>query len=126
VLVDAGFNALARPVLYGAYHPMAIAPARDDDGRPPREVVVAGPLCESGDVFTQEEGGVVRTELLPEARVGDWLVIGRAGAYGFVMASNYNAKPLPAEVLVREGKAHLVRARQSAADLLRGESMPGT
>jgi diaminopimelate decarboxylase len=133
-LVDAGFNALARPVLYGAYHPMAIAPL-GGDGRsrpsldadaPLHEVVVAGPLCESGDVFTQEEGGVVRAERLPEARVGDLLVIGCAGAYGFVMASNYNARPMPAEVLVREGKAHLSRARQGLADLLRGESIPGS
>jgi diaminopimelate decarboxylase len=124
-LVDAGFNALARPVLYGAYHPMAIAAAEGDAaGRPLVEVVVGGPLCESGDIFTQEEGGFVRTEPLPEARVGDWLVIGCAGAYGFVMASNYNAKPLPAEVMVSGGKAHLVRARQSVLDLVRGESIP--
>jgi diaminopimelate decarboxylase len=122
-LVDAGFNTLARPVLYGAYHPMSIAPA-DTTPRAEREVVVGGPLCESGDIFTQEEGGVVRTERLPEARVGEHLVIERAGAYGFVMSSNYNGKPQPAEVLVRDGKAHLVRARQSLADLVRGESIP--
>jgi diaminopimelate decarboxylase len=67
---------------------------------------------------------VVRTERLPEARVGEHLVIERAGAYGFVMSSNYNGKPQPAEVLVRDGKAHLVRARQSLADLVRGESIP--
>jgi diaminopimelate decarboxylase len=122
-LVDAGFNTLARPVLYGAYHPISLAPA---DGRPraEREVVVGGPLCESGDIFTQEEGGVVRTERLPEAKVGEHLVIEHAGAYGFVMSSNYNAKTLPAEVLIREGKAHLVRARQSLSDLVRGESIP--
>jgi diaminopimelate decarboxylase len=123
VLVDAGFNTLARPVLYGAYHPMAIAPA-DGGERPLREVVVAGPLCESGDVFTQDEGGLVRTQALPEARVGDLLVIGCAGAYGAVMASNYNSKPLPAEVLIAGGKAHLVRARQRAEDLVRGETIP--
>lgn len=124
-LLDAGFNALARPILYGAYHPMAIAPA--DGGRAERpyaDVVVGGPLCESGDIFTQGEGGEVRSERLPEARVGDFLVIGCAGAYGFVMASNYNAKPRPAEVLVQSGKAHLVRARESLDDLLRGESIP--
>jgi diaminopimelate decarboxylase len=125
-LVDAGFNTLARPVLYGAYHPMAIAPAAGDaHPRAEREVVVGGPLCESGDVFTQDEGGVVRTQRLPEAHVGDLLVIACAGAYGFVMSSNYNAKPLPAEVLILHGKAQLVRARQSARDLMRGESIPG-
>ena len=122
-LVDAGFNTLARPVLYGAYHPMSLAPS-DGAPRPLREVVVGGPLCESGDIFTQEEGGLVRTQALPEARVGEHLVIECAGAYGFVMSSNYNAKPLPAEVLVRDGKAFLARARQSLQDLLRGERIP--
>ena len=67
---------------------------------------------------------MVRSERLPEASVGDFLVIGCAGAYGFVMASNYNAKPRPAEVLIQDGKAHLVRARESLDDLLRGESIP--
>jgi len=123
VLVDAGFNALARPILYGAYHPMSLVPAHAGE-RPVRDVVVGGPLCESGDIFTQDEGGIVRTQPLPEARVGDWLVIESAGAYGFAMASNYNARPLPAEVLVTDGKAELVRARQSLDDLLRGERIP--
>jgi len=122
-LVDAGFNTLARPVLYGAYHPISLAPA-DATPRVERDVVVGGPLCESGDIFTQDAGGVVRSERLPDARVGEYLVIERAGAYGFVMASNYNSKPQPAEVLLRDGKAHLVRARQSLADLVRGESIP--
>ena len=122
-LVDAGFNTLARPVLYGAYHPMSLVPA-DATPRAERDVVVGGPLCESGDIFTQDEGGVVRTERLPEAKLGEYLVIERAGAYGFVMSSNYNGKPQPAEVLVRDAKAHLVRARQSLADLVRGESIP--
>jgi diaminopimelate decarboxylase len=124
-LVDAGFNALPRPILYGAYHPMAIAPASGDPlERRLQDVVVAGPLCESGDVFTQEEGGLVRAERLPEARVGDVLVVGGAGAYGFAMSSNYNAKPRAAEVLVARGKPHLVRERESLDDLIRGESIP--
>jgi diaminopimelate decarboxylase len=124
-VVDAGFNNLARPILYGAYHPMAIAPA--DAGRaeePLRDVVVGGPLCESGDIFTQDSGGVVRAEPLPAARVGDHLVIGCAGAYAFAMSSNYNSKPQAAELLVVRGKPHLVRARQSLEDLIRGESIP--
>ena len=124
-LLDAGFNALARPILYGAYHPMAIAPAEGSTApRPLHDVVVGGPLCESGDIFTQDDGGVVRSEPLPEAGVGDLLVIGCAGAYGFVMASNYNGKPRPAEVLVRGGKPHLVRARETLDDLMRGETIP--
>ncbi len=123
-LVDAGFNDLARPVLYGAYHPMRLVPATGEAPRELREVVVGGPLCESGDIFTQEEGGFVRRERLPEARVGDFLLIEVAGAYAFTMSSNYNSRPRAAEILVREGKAHLVRARESLDDLIRGEVIP--
>jgi diaminopimelate decarboxylase len=130
-LVDAGFNNLARPILYGAYHPMAICPAKvtsdrvaDSGSRSLRDVVVGGPLCESGDIFTQEEGGFVARRSLPDAAVGDLLVIGCAGAYGYVMASNYNSKPLVAEVLIENGTPHLVRKRQSFNDLTRGESIP--
>jgi diaminopimelate decarboxylase len=126
-LVDAGFNNLARPILYGAYHPMAICPA---DGRPTTrnavDVVVGGPLCESGDIFTQEEGGFVSRRSLPEAKIGDYLVIGCAGAYGYVMASNYNSKPLAAEVLIENGRANLVRRRQTLDDLTRLEIVPRT
>lgn len=125
-LVDAGFNALARPILYGAYHPMAVAYADGSEtAQPTSDVVVGGPLCESGDIFTQQEGGVVCRRQLPRAQVGDFLVLQVAGAYGFVMASNYNAKPLPAEVLVDRGQAHLARRRQSLDDLITGEAIPG-
>jgi diaminopimelate decarboxylase len=89
-----------------------------------QEVVVGGPLCESGDIFTQREGGLVVTRSLPAAAVGDCLVIACAGAYGFVMGSNYNSKPLAAEVLVREGQPQLVRARQTNEDLVHGETIP--
>ena len=121
-LVDAGFNNLARPILYGAYHPMALAP-RGARG-PLRDVVVGGPLCESGDIFTQDEEGFVRHQALPEARVGDYLLIACAGAYAFTMSSNYNSKPFAAEVLVSDGKARLARARQTLQDLVRGEQIP--
>ena len=124
-LVDAGFNNLARPILYGAYHPISIAPADGDVRRPLVDAIVGGPLCESGDVFTQEEGGFVVKRRLPLAGVGDLVAIECAGAYGFVMGSNYNSKPLAAEVLVQDGRAHLVRRRQTFEDLVRGESIPG-
>jgi diaminopimelate decarboxylase len=124
-LLDAGFNNLARPILYGSYHPMAICPRSGAGNKLPlREVVVGGPLCESGDIFTQEEGGFVCTRALPQADVGDYLVIENAGAYGFVMASNYNSKPLAAEVLIDRGQPQLVRARQTLDDLIRGERIP--
>ena len=125
LLVDAGFNTLARPVLYGSYHPMSLCPAKADSAAEgvPEEVAVGGPLCESGDIFTQTDGGFVASRSLPPAQVGDLLVIEVAGAYGFVMASNYNSKPLPAEVLIDGGKARLVRARQTPEDLVRGETV---
>jgi diaminopimelate decarboxylase len=123
VLVDAGFNTLARPVLYGSYHPMSLCPADARATPEAEEVAVGGPLCESGDIFTQADGGFVATRSLPAAQVGDLLVIEVAGAYGFVMASNYNSKPLPAEVLVDDGQARLVRTRQTPADLVRGETV---
>lgn len=123
-LVDAGFNNLARPILYGAYHPLAIAPADGDVNRPGQGVVVGGPLCESGDIFTQQEGGFVCHRQLPVAGVGDYLVIGCAGAYGYVMGSNYNSKPLAAEVLIRNGQDHLIRERQTFEDMVRGEIVP--
>ena len=123
-LLDTGFNALARPILYGAYHPMSIVPADGEGSRPEQDVIVGGPLCESGDIFTQEEGGFVATRRLPEAVVGQFLVIECAGAYGFVMGSNYNSQPLAAEVLIDAGRAVLVRRRQTFEDLIRGESIP--
>jgi diaminopimelate decarboxylase len=123
-LVDAGFNNLARPILYGAYHPMGIVPGDGQTDRPLQEVVVGGPLCESGDIFTQEEGGFVVRRQLPAAGVGDYLVIACAGAYSHVMSSNYNSKPLAAEVLIRDGRDHLIRTRQSLEDMVRNESIP--
>ena len=97
-----------------------------DEPRGGQEVVVGGPLCESGDIFTQEAGGFVARRTLPAAGVGDFLVIEIAGAYGFVMASNYNSKPMPPEVLIRDQKPHLIRARQTVEDLTRAEQIPGS
>ena len=92
--------------------------------RPPQNVVVGGPLCESGDIFTQDEGGFVAHRALPDANVGDFLVIGYAGAYGYVMANNYNSKPLVAEVLIENGQTHLIRAPadRSTTSPRRGDS----
>lgn len=124
VLVDAGFNELMRPAMYGAFHAMEILP-RDGVARPQRPSVVAGPLCESGDVFTQEDGGVVVPRDLAEARVGDLLLIHDTGAYGASMSSNYNSRPLIAEVLVEgddPASARLIRRRQTVEELLALES----
>jgi diaminopimelate decarboxylase len=124
-LLDAGFNNLARPILYGAYHPMSIVAADGIAAQPDVDAIVGGPLCESGDIFTQEDGGFVVARRLPLAKVGDYLVIECAGAYGFVMGSNYNSKPLAAEVLVQGQTPHLIRQRQSFDDLFAAESIPG-
>jgi len=123
-LVDAGFNNLARPILYGAYHPISIVPADGDVNRPQLDAIVGGPLCESGDIFTQEQGGFVVTRRLPRAAVGELLVIECAGAYGAVMGSNYNSKPMAPEVLIDGGQAHLVRRRQTFEEMTAGESIP--
>ena len=121
-LVDAGFNNLARPVLYGAYHPIAVVPQEGTgEDRPVQEVIVGGPLCESGDIFTQEEGGFVSKRQLPQAFVGDCLAIQCAGAYGSVMGSNYNSKPMAAEVLIDDGDAKLIRRRQSFEEMVAQE-----
>ena len=121
-LVDAGFSDLMRPSMYGAYHGMGLIPA-DNSPRSTVETVVAGPLCESGDVFTQAEGGVVLTRALPQAQVGDLLVLHDAGAYGASMSSNYNSRPLAAEVLVDGDSHRLIRRRQTVDELLALESV---
>ena len=124
VLVDAGFSDLMRPAMYGSHHGMEILHA---DGTVPttarHSTVVAGPLCESGDVFTQGEGGVVLQRELATAQVGDLLVVHDTGAYGASMSSNYNTRPLIPEVLVENGAARLIRRRQTVAELLALEAV---
>ena len=118
VLVDTGFNELMRPAMYGSWHGMHVQ--RRGVGILPavRDSVVAGPLCESGDVFTQGDGGVVLPRPLGDAHVGDLLVIHNTGAYGASMSSNYNSRPLAAEVLVDNGQPRLIRRRQTVEELL--------
>jgi diaminopimelate decarboxylase len=123
-LVDAGFDTLIRPAMYGAYHEISICAG---DGRAIEEaqdVIVAGPLCESGDVFTQEEGGVVATRKLPEAQVGDFLILHDAGAYGAAMSSNYNTRKLAPEILIQGAAAEVIRERQSFDAILQFERIP--
>ena len=112
VIVDAGMNDFLRPALYGAFHPV-IAVRRSLRARG-ESVDVVGPVCETADCFAR---GVRMDPVAP----GDLLAILGAGAYGAVAASNYNARPRPAEVLVRGSRAQLVRRRESREDLVRGE-----
>jgi len=122
-LLDAGFNDLVRPSMYGSWHEISFVAGdkiRQDGIRP---TLVAGPLCESGDVFTQEEGGVVVPRDLPQASVGDIAVLHDVGAYGAAMASNYNSRGMAPEVLFDAGALKLIRRRQTIADLLALESV---
>lgn len=118
-LVDAGFNDLARPAMYGSFHRIT---AHEPNGMPRhgalRATVVAGPLCESGDVFTQEEGGEVVTQDLPSCEIGDLIVFHDTGAYGASMSSNYNSRPLIPEVLIDGGEIKLIRRRQTVQELI--------
>jgi diaminopimelate decarboxylase len=117
VVVDAAMNDLIRPALYEAFH--AIVPVeRRADGRDTAVAVdVVGPVCESGDFLAQDRP-------LPPVTNGDLLAVMSAGAYGFVMASNYNARPRPAIVMVDGDRFDVVRRRETIDDLLRGESIP--
>ena len=117
VLVDTGFNELMRPSMYGSFHAMSVL-RRDGSQGASQPTVVVGPLCESGDVFTQGDGGVVLPRDLPAAQVGDLLVIHDTGAYGASMSSNYNTRPLVAEVLVDGAEHRLIRRRQTVEELL--------
>ena len=114
-IVDAGMNDLIRPALYHSYH--EIVPVREPKNPGHEKIAVVGPVCESGDFFALDRE-------MPEVREGDLLAIMSAGAYGFVMASNYNSRPLPAETLVRGDKFALIRKRQTNKDLIRGEIGP--
>lgn len=118
-MVDAGFNDLARPAMYGSYHRIS---THAPDGTPrtsaARPTVVAGPLCESGDVFTQEDGGVVTTQNLPACEIGDLFVFHDTGAYGASMSSNYNSRPLIPEILIDGETISQIRRRQTVQELI--------
>ncbi|GAA1947064.1 diaminopimelate decarboxylase [Kitasatospora viridis] len=126
VLVDAGFNDLMRPAMYGSSHRVSVlSPSGEPRTEAVRDTVLAGPLCESGDVFTQVEGGDVEPIPLPSARIGDLVVFHDTGAYGASMSSNYNSRPLLPEVLVEGAEARLIRRRQTVAELLSLETELG-
>ena len=114
VIVDAAMNDLVRPSLYNAYH--AIEPVVRDQKEKIRADVV-GPICESGDFLARDRH-------VPRAGAGDLLAVMSAGAYGFTMSSNYNSRPRVPEVMVKEDKFYVVRARESYEDLIKGESIP--
>lgn len=113
--VDAGFNTLLRPTMYASYHHILVADK--PEAAPTQNVDIAGNICESGDLFARDRP-------LPEIKEGDVLSIMNAGAYAFSMSSQYNSRPLPAEVIVREGQAEVIRERETYADLFSKQNLP--
>lgn len=114
---DTGFNHLVRPSKYGAYHHIVNATKRDAREE---ELVVAGNLCESGDVFTRDGAGNPLPRRMDATQVDDLIAFCDAGAYGFSMASDYNARLLPPEVMVDGADVRVIRERQTNDDLIRG------
>jgi diaminopimelate decarboxylase len=110
--VDAGFNTLVRPTMYGSYHHVLVANKLDSPDEETYDVV--GPVCESGDVLA-------RDRWLPKIQEGDLLAVLNAGAYGYAMSSQYNARPRAAEVLVKNGRCALIRERETLDDLMAGQ-----
>jgi diaminopimelate decarboxylase len=116
LIVDGGMNDLIRPSLYDAYHSIVPVMQPPHDG-PAVTLDVVGPICESGDFLAKDRA-------LPPCHPDDLLAVLSAGAYGFAMASNYNARPRAAEVLVKGNQFALIRARETYEDLIRGEIIP--
>lgn len=113
--VDAGFNTLIRPVMYGSYHPIIVA---NNLNEPETETYdVCGPLCESGDFLA-------RDRKLPKIEEGDLLAVLNAGAYGFSMSSQYNSRLRCAEVMVKDGKSAMIREGETLETLLNGQKLP--
>ena len=114
IIIDSAMNDLIRPALYQAYHQIVPVVPRDK-----REIKadVVGPICETGDLL-----GASR--LIPEPSAGDLMAILSAGAYGYVMSSNYNSRPRPAEVMVKGDGYWVIRKRETYKDLIRGEKLP--
>ncbi len=119
IMVDAGFNDLIRPAMYGSYHHISILGA--GAGRPPEPLVVAGPLCESGDVFTRDDHELLDPRPLPRPDVGDLLVLHDAGAYGAAMSSNYVSMGRVPQVFWENGTATLIARRETLDDIVRAE-----
>lgn len=106
--VDSGFNTLVRPTMYGSYHPILVANKLAAADKETYDVV--GPICESGDALAKDRA-------LPLVEEGDLLAVLNAGAYGFSMSSQYNARPRAAEVMIRQGKSVLIREREQLDNL---------
>lgn len=114
IIIDAGMNDLIRPALYGAYHEILPLRKTKDERRGTNKVDVVGPICESADFYA-------KARIMPEVREGEYIAVMGAGAYGFSMASNYNSRRRPAEVMVSGNKTAVTRTRETYEDLIRNE-----
>lgn len=123
-MVDAGFVDLVRPAMYGSFHGIEVVGREKDDPSQVREpIVVAGPLCESGDVFTRDEAELLQPRLLPRPAPGDLLALRDAGAYGYSMSSNYNSiGRAPQLWLEPDGSVEMISRRETLEDLLKAET----
>ena len=113
--VDAGFNTLLRPTMYGSYHHIVLA--EKPLAEPTQTIDIAGDVCESGDLFARDRS-------MPEVKEGDLLAILNAGAYAFSMSSQYNSRPKAAEILVSKDETSIIRERETFADLLIKQNVP--
>jgi diaminopimelate decarboxylase len=119
VMVDAGFADLVRPAMYGSYHHISIVGAGAD--RPPEPFVVAGPLCESGDVFTRDDHELLVPRAFGRPDPGDLLVLHDAGAYGAAMSSNYVSLGRAPQLFWDDGRTTMISRRETLDDLVRSE-----
>jgi diaminopimelate decarboxylase len=114
LVVDAAMNDLIRPALYGAYHEIVPVTQNAESGARMEVIDIVGPVCETGDFFARDRE-------LPVVDEGKLLAILDVGAYGMVLASNYNTRPRPAEILVTGKSTKVIRRREKVSDLLRPE-----
>jgi diaminopimelate decarboxylase len=119
VMVDAGFCDLVRPAMYGSFHRLTLWPPTSEAATAP--VVLAGPLCESGDVFTRDSAEFLQPRALPPVHIGDLVLIHDAGAYGNTMSSNYNSLGRAPQVWWDQGVPYLISRRETFEDLVRTE-----
>jgi diaminopimelate decarboxylase len=119
VMVDAGFGDLIRPAMYGSFHHISVWQAPGDAATEP--TVIAGPLCESGDVFTRDDTELLQPRPLPSMHPDDLVLIHDAGAYGYTMSSNYNSLGRAPQVWLDEGTPYLISRRETFADIVRTE-----
>lgn len=122
VIVNTGLNHNIRPAMYGSYHDIRFLPESGEQRSNTNDYVVAGYLCESGDVFTADEDGKLQPRAFPEVRVGDVMVMSNTGAYSHAMKSEYNSMNLPASVLVESsGAVRVIERRGTLDDIMRRE-----